>query len=82
MGVSLPEEIVGRRGPAIVPLTVEQFHRMMETGVLREGDPIELVDGILVYKDRADSQGGTMHGPIHAHTIDRVQRKLRAVESF
>lgn len=67
MGVSLLEENGGRRRPAIVPLTVEQFHRMMETGVLREGEPIELVDGILVYRDRGDSQGGKMHGPIHAH---------------
>ncbi len=82
MGVSLLEENVGRRRPAIVPLTVEQFHRMMATGVLREGDPIELVDGILVYKDRGDSQGGSMHGPIHSRTVNRVQRTFRIVEGL
>lgn len=81
MGVSILEEIAGRRSPAIMPLTVEQLHRMLETGVLREGDPVELVDGILVYKDRGDSQGGKMHGPGHSRTVSRVQRVFRVVEA-
>src|SRR6476620_4026364 len=34
-------------------LTVEQYHRMLETGILRSGDPIELLEGQLVPKDRS-----------------------------
>ena len=33
---------------------------MIEMGLLREGAPIELIDGILVYKDRRDSGGREM----------------------
>jgi Uma2 family endonuclease len=35
-------------------LTVEQVHAMLEAGILREGEPIELIDGKLVLKDRSD----------------------------
>lgn len=40
-----------RRPPA--GLTVEQYHRMIETGILRSGEPIELLEGQLVWKDRS-----------------------------
>ena len=32
----------------VVPLTVEQYHRMIEAAILPEGEPIELIDGFLV----------------------------------
>lgn len=31
-------------------LTVEQYHRMIEAGVLVEGDPVELLEGLLITK--------------------------------
>jgi Uma2 family endonuclease len=31
-------------------ITVDQYERMLETGILRDGDPIELIDGMLVSK--------------------------------
>ncbi|MBI3269695.1 MAG: Uma2 family endonuclease [Planctomycetes bacterium] len=34
-------------------ITVEQYHRMLEVGILRECEPIELLDGLLVLKDRS-----------------------------
>lgn len=34
----------------IWPLTVDQYHEMVRTGILREGDPIELLEGWLVTK--------------------------------
>jgi hypothetical protein len=74
MGVSVLDEIVGGRGPAIVPLTVEQFQRMVETGVLCEGEPIELVDGLLVRRDRSSIGGDPMaHGPRHAAVVSALQ---------
>ena len=39
--------------PPMVPLSVEQYHRMIETGILREGAPIELLEGFLYRKDRS-----------------------------
>jgi Uma2 family endonuclease len=41
----------------IARLTVDQVHAMLEAGILRDGEPIELIDGVLVRKDRSD-QGG------------------------
>jgi Uma2 family endonuclease len=38
----------------VVPLSVEQVHSMVSAGILREGEPLELIDGMLVYKDRSD----------------------------
>ena len=35
-------------GAHLAPLTVAQYHRMIESGILPEGAPIELLDGILV----------------------------------
>jgi hypothetical protein len=31
-------------------LTVDQYHRMIQTGILPEGEPIELLEGYLVQK--------------------------------
>jgi Uma2 family endonuclease len=37
----------------IARLTVDQVHAMLEAGILEDGAPIELIDGVLVYKDRS-----------------------------
>jgi len=37
----------------LMPLTVDQYHTMLETGILRDGDPYELLNGMLVRKDRS-----------------------------
>jgi Uma2 family endonuclease len=72
---------VAGRAPDIVALTVEQYHRMIEQGILPEGEPTELIDGLLVRKDRSDEGGGPMaHGPRHSLTLKRLERLLRAVE--
>src|SRR2546421_6492315 len=31
-------------------LTVEQYHTMIEAGVLTDDDPVELLEGVLVFK--------------------------------
>jgi Uma2 family endonuclease len=38
----------------VAPLTVAQVHAMLDAGILREGEPVELIDGVLVYKDRSE----------------------------
>lgn len=69
--------------PMIERLTVPQFHRMIEAGILREGEPIELIDGILVRKDNSDAGGDPMtYGPKHARSLMRLYRKLAPVEQL
>ncbi len=75
------EEVVAGRAPDVLPLTVDQYHRMIEQGILREGEPTELIDGILVRKDSSDRGGVPMsHGPRHALAIKRLERSLRPIE--
>ncbi len=69
--------------PRVLPLNVDQYHRMIALGILREGDPLELIDGILIRKDRADAGGDPMsHGPRHALSLKRLQRQFRPVEDW
>lgn len=37
----------------VAPLDVGQVHAMLEAGILADHEPIELIDGVLVYKDRS-----------------------------
>lgn len=46
------KELVDDR-TVFLPLTVEQYHRMIAAGLLPEGEPYELLDGLLVRKDRS-----------------------------
>lgn len=65
------------RPMAVVPLTVEQYHSMRETGILDEDEPVELIDGLLVYKDR----GGAMPvSPLHSFVTHRMTRLAPALE--
>jgi Uma2 family endonuclease len=47
-------------GPAVKRWTVDEYHRMIDLGLVMEGAPIELIDGMLIYKDRRDSGGRAM----------------------
>ena len=81
MSVSLLDELAVSRAPAIEPLTVRQLQSMVEHGILPEGAPVELIDGVLVRKDRSDSAGDpAMHGPRHALCLERCQRLRPRVE--
>ena len=52
-----------------VPITVEQYHRMIETGILVEGEPIELLDGFLMRKDRSHEGEDPMTVGIHHQLV-------------
>jgi hypothetical protein len=80
---SLLEDVVAGRTPGVFALTVEQLRRMIETGILSEGTPVELIDGILVRKDRSEAgRGDTMvHGPRHAYAMTGFQRVASRIES-
>ena len=53
MRTILEEAAAGR--VTIVPWTVEQYHRAIETGFVPEDTSVELIDGLIVQKDRAKS---------------------------
>lgn len=56
--------------PRIARLTVDQYHQMIKSGILREGAPIELLDGVLVYKDRSARGRDPMSiGELHALVV-------------
>jgi hypothetical protein len=62
---------------ALAPLTVDQYHQMIRDGILIDGEPIELLEGTLVYKDRRDSTGGIMtHGGRHLKTLNKLTALL------
>lgn len=51
--------------------TVDEYHRMIETGVLTDGEPYELLEGWIVSK--------MAHNPRHAGAIQRTARRLSPV---
>jgi len=63
----------------LVPLSVDQYHRMIATGILEEGDPIELLDGMLVAKDRGP---GMTVNPLHRQVVTSLMRLAAAIEAF
>ncbi len=63
----------------LVTLTVEQYHCMLAAGILAEGEPVELLDGVLVPKDRGD--GMTMN-PQHCLAMSRLMRLGTRVETL
>lgn len=63
----------------VVPLTVEQYHQMLETGILAEGAPIELLDGLLVPKDRGE---GMTIKPLHRLVVSRLMQLAPRFEAF
>lgn len=63
----------------VVALSVEQYHRMRESGILDEDEPVELLHGLLVHKDR----GGPMPvSPRHALVTSRMVALAPALEKL
>lgn len=65
--------------PPLVPITVDQYHEMIRSGIVSEGAPIELIDGLLVRKDRSRQGDSIMsHGPRHSLLLSRLLRIFSA----
>ena len=80
MNASLLDDLRAQGAPRIEPLSVEQYHRMVATGVLAEGEPIELIDGLLVRKDRSTGGGDAMTvGFRHMSAVTRLLRLVARV---
>lgn len=59
----------GGFGPPVKRWSVDEYHQLMERGVLMDGAPLELIDGVLVYKDRGEGGVAMTHGPKHAFAL-------------
>lgn len=74
MTATLLHELVDER-TVLKRLTVEQYHRMIESGILTSGEPYELLDGCVVRKDRSAAGGDPMMvGHEHAWVISRLTK--------
>jgi Uma2 family endonuclease len=61
----------------LVRLNVDDYLRLTASGVLPEGSPIELLDGLLVWKDRRDQTGTILNvGVRHRRCVVRLVRML------
>lgn len=59
----------------VARLTADQVHAMLDAGILRDAEGLELIRGLLVYKDRAASGGDPMTiGELHNLVIKLLNR--------
>jgi len=58
------------RGPALRSFTVDEYHQMILAGILKEDDPVELLEGWIRFK--------MPRNPRHDAVIDATQRALIA----
>jgi hypothetical protein len=57
----------------LMPLTVEQYHRMICSGMIEEGEPYELLDGIVVRSIRSGAGEDPMTvNPLHAWAVEAL----------
>jgi Uma2 family endonuclease len=76
------EQFASGQAPAVEPLTISQVEEMMKHGILREGAPLELIDGLLVHKDRsARGEDPMTHNPAHANCVSRLLQVLAIVQA-
>jgi Uma2 family endonuclease len=73
MSISLKSTVPERR--EIVPLSVEQYHGMIEAEILAEGEPIELLDGLLVRRNRGE---GMTTNPLHSLVVSQLTMRVVA----
>lgn len=62
----------------LAPLTVEQYYRMLETGILQSGEPVELLDGCLVRKDRGN---GVTISPRHSFVVAALTELVAKIQA-
>ncbi|HKF93267.1 MAG TPA: hypothetical protein VKB96_01440 [Gammaproteobacteria bacterium] len=57
----------------LVPLSIEQYHRMIDEAILPENTTLELIDGMLISKDCGDAGRDPMViGEEHAYVVNRL----------
>jgi hypothetical protein len=66
----------------MVRITTDQYHQMIEQGIIPEDATTELLDGVIVYKDRGDTGDEPMgHGPAHRLAVRLLTRLAATIDS-
>lgn len=77
MNANLVKDVREGINMRLAPLNIDQYHRMIDNGILEDGEPIELIEGALIYKDRRDNSGGIMtHGARHLRVLNKLMALL------
>lgn len=77
MSTTIFHDIAAGQAPGPVIFTVEQFHRRLDEGIVADGDAVELIEGVVMPKDRGAQGDPTMaHSKRHAVAVARIQRRL------
>lgn len=77
MSTTIFHEIAAGQAPGPVTFTVEQFHKMLDEGIVADGDAVELIEGVVMPKDRGGQGDAAMaHSKRHAVAVARIQRRL------
>lgn len=77
MSSTIFNDVVAGHAPGPLSFTVEQFHKMLDDGILAEGQPVELIDGVVMPKNRASRGDQSMvHGRRHSVAIVQIQETL------
>jgi Uma2 family endonuclease len=78
---TLIHQLVAGAAPAFKQWNVDEFHLMIEKGIIAEGAPFELIDGAVVYKQRGDAGDAPMtHGRRHAAAVRRLAKLERRLD--
>lgn len=65
--------------PMVVRISVQQYHQMIALGILEEGAPMELLDGMVVEKDRrAYVPGQAPGGQVVPYTVKQYHEMISA----
>ena len=79
---SLSPVEAAREAARIFPITVEQYHRMIEQGIVPEDSTVELIRGMLVRKDRGIVGDHSMgHSPLHRAIITLLTELAARIQS-
>ncbi len=78
MTVTTPEKMTRPAGDDWPRIRVDEYLQMAASGYLAEGAPIELLDGMLVWKDRRDHEGSiTVVGIRHIAALENLDLLLQ-----
>jgi Uma2 family endonuclease len=59
-------------GPPPKRWTTDEYHALIEHGIIGDGAPLELIDGVLIHKDRGEGGISMTYGPRHALAIGQL----------
>jgi hypothetical protein len=79
--VAIPRSALSSRG-GFVRFTVDDVQIMLAQGVLPEDSTTELLNGLVVHKDRSDVGGEPLtHGPKHRSCIRRLIAQVQKIDT-